>query len=150
MLLDWWRSTPSRKEAPALWRVTRGDELARLAMAFFMVSGIVVSLVFFGNHCVNVPNPGVLCDLFYNTRPASVLLPFLPCIVLFIWNLLRRSRIERAVRHTNGLACPGCRYDLRKIAHNTADHCPECNCDLRRWPVPESWPREVGGGKRKL
>ncbi|MEM9560723.1 MAG: hypothetical protein AAF995_10485 [Planctomycetota bacterium] len=148
MLLDWWRSTPSRKEAPALWRVTRGDKLALLVMVFLASSVTIGALIFFG-HCANTSNPGVFCDLYDVTRPVSVFLLYLPVAVLFAWYIARFARTERAVQRSEGLACPGCLYDLRKLAH-TADHCPECNCDLRRWPVPDSWPHEVGGGKRKL
>lgn len=73
----------------------------------------------------------------------SVVIP-MALIVSMWWN---QARVRRSVRALDGLACPGCLYDLRKIA-DTADRCPECSCDLRRWPVPDSWPREVGGGRK--
>lgn len=147
MLLDWWRSTPSRKEAPALWRVTRGDKLALFGSLILIASGTSLLLVLFA-YCVNTPGTTMICQVYRLAPVAFVLAPYLPAGALIVWSLIRSSRVVHTAHKIEGIACPGCLYDLRAIATGT-ERCPECSCDLRRWPVPDSWPREVGGGKRK-
>ena len=143
MLLDWWRSTPSRKEAPALWRVTRGQVAVGLVAVVFALPWMMFVLEAPRGWLAG--SIGEVVELFLLAVGGQI-----PMLVFVGWIIVTASAVKRALRRCNGLACPGCLYDLRKIAHNTADHCPECNCDLRRWPVPDSWPHEVGGGKRKL